>query len=146
MVTLSNIMRVNAFSCIGFGITFFLFPGKVGSFLSSDMKIPEVILLFLGVGLFFNGIHLLWASFGSTPSKKVVLYFSIGDYIWVIGTSYLLLFGIWITTPMGIWVTILVSGLVGAFGILQMLKRNEMADCGSIIILNKHIPASVNIG
>jgi hypothetical protein len=121
-------MRANAVSCIVFAIIFFIFPGEVSSFLSSTMKVPEMFLIALGIALFFNGIHLIFASLNSMPSKLIIHYFSIGDYIWVVGTTYLLLSGTWITSSSGILVTILVSLMVGSFGILQMLKRKEIAD------------------
>jgi len=66
------------------------------------------------------------ASLKVMPSKHLVIYFSIGDYLWVLGTSYLLVVGIWITTPIGIAVTLLVSGMVGSFGLLQMIKQKEV--------------------
>jgi len=122
-------MRANAMSCIGFGLLFFVFPAEVSNFLSSSMEFPEMVLYFLGIGLFLNGMHLVWASFDLKPSKQLILYFSGGDYVWVLGTTYLLLSGKWITTPMGILVTIIVSAIVGVFGILQMLKRKEMGNC-----------------
>jgi hypothetical protein len=121
-------MRANAISCIGVAIIFFVFPVEVSSFLSSTMKVPEMFLVALGIALFFNGTHLIWASFNPMPSKLLVHYFSTGDYVWVVGTTYLLLSGIWITTSEGILVSILVSVMVGFFGVLQMLKRKEMAD------------------
>jgi hypothetical protein len=119
-------MKANAISCIGFGIVFFCLPEEVLNFLSTNKQAPETVLTIIGIALFFHGIHLIWASFKLMPSKLLVLYFSIGDYIWVISTSYLLLIGLWITTPMGIAITLLVSIIVGSFGLLQMLKRKEM--------------------
>ena len=129
MITLSNIMKANAFSCIGFGITFLFLPEEVRNFLSANNQAPSIVFTILGICLFFNGLHLIWASLKIMPSKHLVIYFSIGDYIWVLGTSYLLVVGIWITTPMGIVVTLLVSGMVGIFGLLQMIKRKEMGNC-----------------
>jgi hypothetical protein len=122
-------MKANAISCIGFGIIFYFFPVEVRNFLSIDKQAPSIVFTFLGIGLFINGLHLIWASFKLIPSKVLVLYFSIGDYIWVLSTSYLLLVGKWITTPMGIVVTLLVSGMVGTLGLLQMIKRKEMGSC-----------------
>lgn len=129
MFTLSNIMKANAISCIGFGVTFFFLPEEVRNFLSTNKQAPSIVFTFLGIGLFINGLHLIWASFKPIPSKILVLYFSIGDYIWVLSASYLLLVGMWITTPIGITITLLVSGMVGTFGLLQMIKRKEMGNC-----------------
>ena len=129
MITLSNVMKANAFSCIVFGITFFFLPEQVQNFLSANNQAPSIVFTVLGIGLFFNGLHLIWASLKIMPSKRLIIYFSIGDYIWVLGSTYLLVVGIWITTPMGIAVTLLVSGMVGIFGILQMMKRKKMGSC-----------------
>jgi len=129
MISLSNVLKANAISCIGFGLTFLLFPELVGSFLSENNQAPSFVLTVLGIGLFINGLHLLWVSFKSLPSKFIVLYFSIGDYIWVFATSYLLIAGLWITTPLGIAITILVSAVVGTFGLLQMTKRKKIDHC-----------------
>lgn len=129
MFTLSNIMKANAISCFGFGIAFFCLPEEVRNFLSTDKQAPSIVFTFLGIGLFINGLHLIWASFKLIPSKLLVLYFSIGDYVWVLTSLYLLLAGMWITTPIGIAVTLLVSGLVGTLGLLQMIKRKAMGNC-----------------
>lgn len=122
-------MKANAISCIGFGLTFFFLSKEVGNFLSVDKQAPSIVFIVLGIGLFFNGLHLIWASSKFMPSKLLVLYFSISDYIWVLSTSCLLLAGIWITTPAGIVATLSVSGMVGAFGLLQMIKRKEIGSC-----------------
>jgi len=119
-------MKANAFSCIGFGFIFFFLPEEVRNFLSVNNQAPNLVLTVLSIALFFNGLHLLWASLKVMPSKHLVIYFSIGDYLWVLGTSYLLVVGIWITTPIGIAVTLLVSGMVGSFGLLQMIKQKEV--------------------
>ena len=129
MITLSNIMKTNAFSCIGFGFTFLFLSEEVQNFLSANNQAPSIVFTVLGVGLIFNGLHLIWASLKLMPSKHLVIYFSIGDFIWVLGTSYLLVVGMWITTPTGITATLLVSGMVGIFGLLQMIKRKEMGNC-----------------
>jgi len=129
MITLSNIMKANAISCIGFGVTFLFLPEEVRQFLSANNQAPSIVFTVLGMGLFLNGLHLIWASLKPMPNKYLVIYFSIGDYIWVLSTSYLLVVGMWITSPMGIIVTLLVSGMVGIFGLLQMIKRKEMGNC-----------------
>lgn len=121
MITLSSVMKANAISCIVFGSTFLFFYEEVKRFLSVGVQVPNTVLILLGAVLFFNGLHLMWASLKSKPSQYLVLYFSIGDAIWVIISVFLLLTGIWITTPLGIVVTLIVSAMVGAFGWLQML-------------------------
>lgn len=128
MFTLSSVMKANAVSCIGFGIVFFFLSEDVINFLTTSKQAPKGVISVLGFVLFFNGLHLIWASFKIMPSKLLVLYFSVGDFIWVISTSYLLLTGLWITTSKGIAMTIVVSLMVGLFGLLQMIKRKEMVN------------------
>lgn len=126
MVTLNNVMKVNAISCIVFGLIFLIIPSKVIIFLGADIQAPKAILLILGIGLTVNGLHLIWASLKPMPSKALVLYFSLGDFIWVLGSISLVLFGIWINTTAGVITTLVVSAMVGLFGILQMIRRKEM--------------------
>jgi len=122
-------MRANATSCIGFGAIFSLFSEDVTKFLSVSSQAPSLVFLLLGLILLFNGFHLIWASFKTMPSKFLVLYFSIGDYIWVLATLYLILAEMWITTPMGITAALLVAIVVGTFGWLQMVARKKMGHC-----------------
>ena len=68
-------------------LLFFFLPEEVRNFLSENKQAPSTIITVLGIGLFFNGLHLIWASSKPTPSKFLVIYFSIGDYIWVLSTS-----------------------------------------------------------
>ena len=129
MSTLSNVMKANATSCIGFGVIFSLFSEEVSHFLSISKQAPSMVFLLLGLVLIFNGFHLIWASFKSMPSKFLVLYFSIGDYIWVLATLYLIFTEMWITTSIGIVTALFVAIMVGIFGWLQMLSRKKMGNC-----------------
>lgn len=122
MVTLKTVLRTNALSCIGFGLVFLCVPSAVAGFLSTENLVPKVMLIILGVVLIINGLHLAWASSKPMPSKSLILYFSIGDFLWVISTLLLILFGLWITTFSGIIATLLVSALVGALGVLQIIN------------------------
>lgn len=126
MITLNHVMKANAVSCIAFGLIFLIIPSDVNMFLSTDMSAPKTILLILGAGLIVNGLHLIWASLKPRPSKLLVLYFSIGDYIWVLASISLLLLGVWITTTAGVITTLIVSTMVGVFGTLQIIKRKEI--------------------
>lgn len=128
MFTLKNILRANASSCIIFGLIFLLFPTNIAVFLGSNEPIPEVILLVLGAALIVNGLHLLWASFKALPSKLLILYFSMGDFIWAVCSTALLIVGVWITTTLGALITILVAVMVATFGILQIIKRKKMSN------------------
>ncbi|MDJ0624179.1 MAG: hypothetical protein QNJ17_14515 [Desulfocapsaceae bacterium] len=125
MVNLKNVMRLNATSCLVFGLTFVIIPESVVDFLAQETQAPSLIFIILGIALFGNGIHLLWAAARSVPGKLLVLYFSIGDFLWVVATLLLVLAGVWITAPAGIAVSLAVAMMVGTFGFLQMTKREE---------------------
>ncbi|PHS68621.1 MAG: hypothetical protein COB23_08750 [Methylophaga sp.] len=128
MVTLKNILRTNAASCIAFGLIFLFIPSTVAEFLSTQKLASNTVILILGIGLIFNGLHLVWASLKPNPSKLLIIYFSTGDFLWVLATVLLIIFGIWITTPTGIIISLLISAVVGLLGVLQVIKRNEMGD------------------
>jgi len=126
MFNLKNVMRANATSCLVFGGLFALQPSLVANFLGGVSPAPQVYILILGIILILNGLHLLWASRIPLPQKKLILYFSTGDYLWVIGSIGLIFSGVWITTTGGVVVASAVAIMVGLFGVLQMTSRKAM--------------------
>ena len=129
MITLKTVLRANAASCIIFALTFLLQPTQVATFLGHDTPAPETVLLVLGVVLMVNGFHLLWASLKPQPSKFLILYFSIGDFIWFFASTSLVILGVWITTESGVTASILVATMVAVFGALQIAERKKMGNC-----------------
>jgi len=125
MFTLKNILRINAMSCLTFGVLFLILPLNIVNFLSNDAPSPEIVLQGLGAVLIFNGFHLLWASTLEKPNKFLILYFSMGDFLWTAGTAVLLALGIWITTTPGIIASVLVAFIVTILGTLQVLKLTK---------------------
>lgn len=124
MFTLKSILRLNALSCLCFGALFVLLPANVAGFLSMQPA-PDKTLIFLGVILIVNGLHIVWVSAKPTPSKIEILYFSSGDFLWVIATVYFMFATDWIATQQGIIATIVTSLMVGLFGLLQVVKLNQ---------------------
>ena len=129
MLSLKNVMRANATSCLAFGALFVLQPNLVANFLSVTSPAPKSYILILGILLIVNGLHLLWASRVPLPQKKLILYFSTSDYIWVIGSVGLIITEVWITTTAGVLLASGVAVMVGLFGILQMTSRKAMGHC-----------------
>ena len=129
MVSLRYIMRANSVSCLAFGFLFAIKPALVAAFLGGTSPAPTWIFLLLGVVLIFNGLHLFWASNIQLPKKELILYFSIGDYVWVVASAGLMFCGIWVTTLEGIVATSVVAIMVGLFGVLQMISRKSMDHC-----------------
>ena len=129
MLSLKNVMRANATSCLAFGALFVLQPNLVANFLSVTSPAPKSYILILCILLILNGLHLLWASRVPLPQKKLILYFSTSDYIWVIGSVGLIITEVWITTTAGVLLASGVAVMVGLFGILQMTSRKAMGHC-----------------
>lgn len=129
MITLKTVMRANAASCIIFALIFLLNPAATAAFLGGEIPAPDLVFLILGAVLMFNGLHLVWISSNPMPNKLWVLYFSFGDFLWVIATAVLLFSGIWLTTEIGMIASILVAAVVGVFGVLQMIERKKMGQC-----------------
>ena len=126
MITLSILMRTNAASCLIFGLLFLILPSEIATYLSSETPIPTIVLVILGIGLIINGGDLIQSSLKPIPTKSKILYFSIGDFIWAIVSISLVLLNIWITSKEGAIATLLVAFMVAIFGLLQMMKRDEI--------------------
>lgn len=126
MLKLKNVMSANAISSLAFGGLFSLQPGLVATFLGGASPAPKLYIFILGILLIVNGLHLFWASMIFLPNKYLILYFSAGDYIWVIATLGLMVSGVWITTTSGVLVGSAVAVVVGIFGTLQLTSRKAM--------------------
>jgi hypothetical protein len=57
----------------------------------------------------------------ASPRRDRVLFFAIGDGIWVMASVGLMAAGLWITTPAGMIWTLCVAVFVGGSGILQFI-------------------------
>lgn len=125
MITLKKVMRTNATSCLIFGITFLLAPTEIALFLSKEIPAPDIALIVLGASLTINGCALIWESLKSSPKRSSIIYFAVGDLIWVIATIILLFLGMWITSFNGIIASSLIAVIVAIFGILQITHINQ---------------------
>lgn len=121
MSLLKTALRLNAVSCIGFGVLFSVVPGAVAAYLGQTRPAPSMVILILGIGLILNGIGLFLAARARHPSGPLVLFFSTGDFLWVLATIVLIVMGIWIETTAGIIAALLVAAVVGLFGLLQLI-------------------------
>lgn len=130
MVTLQSTLRMNASTCIGFGLLFSLIPDSVAHFLSATSPAPSLVLLILGLGLIFQGAHLFWASLQIQPSKALILYFSLGDFAWMLASVFLMLLGVWVNSPLGVLYASLVALMVGFLGVMQ-IKTYKKEHCPS---------------
>ncbi|MBO1255895.1 hypothetical protein J3L16_09390 [Alteromonas sp. 5E99-2] len=119
MLSLKNIMAANGISCIGFGGIFIFNASTIANFLTVDNSIPLMVLKVVGLILVLNGIHLLWSSTRQRIKKWLMVYFCLGDMLWVITSLALVIFGLWITTIQGIVATIIIAIMVGYFGVMQ---------------------------
>lgn len=116
-MTLATVLRLNALSCLGFGVLFLAAPGPVATGLGTP---PTWLIVALGAGLVGNAA-LLWLSArgGRAPRRAEVLFFCAGDAAWVVATLALVLAGVWIVTPGGRIAALVVAIMVGALGLAQ---------------------------
>lgn len=124
MTSLKTILRLNAASCIAFAALFVMMPGAVAAFLGAPPA-PEVVIRVLGALLALNGAHLLHAAARTQPPGALVLYFSMGDFLWVLVTAGLISAGLWINTLAGIAAAIAVAAAVGALGLAQVAALKQ---------------------
>ena len=117
MDSLKLVMRMNAVSCVSFGLFFAVYPHVVASFLGTA---PPPIILALGIGLLINGTHLALASRNPEPRKIEVIWFSLGDFSWWLATLVLIVANVWITTSWGIAIAVIVATAVAGLGVAQL--------------------------
>lgn len=117
MTSLRFLFGLNAASCLAFGITFILVPGAVSVFLGD---LPTGVVRIVGLGLIVNGLHLAVASRRTVIHPVEVVYFSLGDLMWWLGSLLLIANGSWITTSSGVIATIVVACGVSGLGIVQL--------------------------
>ena len=126
MVSLHMVMRANGVSCLGFGLLFAFFPAAVVRFLSADDPAPVMLVLVIGLGLIGNGVLLFWSAKVLVPKKMDVLFFSIGDFIWVVFSLALVITGMWVDSVSGVIATLAVAFVVLLFGVLQISARQRL--------------------
>jgi len=118
MISLAYVLRLNAASCLSFGALFVAVPSAVASALGN---VSPTVIAVLGAVLLVNAAHLLLASARTRPFQAEILWFSIGDMAWWLTTLILIAAGVWITTPVGVVLALLVALLVAALGLGQFL-------------------------
>ena len=121
MSDISTTLKLNGLTCLLFGALFVFIPQHVTTFLSNINPAPELALVAMGVILNLYGMLLLWIGNQQKPNAILVLLFAIGDGLWVLLTTGLIVTSTWITTINGITVAGLVAIVVGWFGWLQWL-------------------------
>ena len=117
---------MNAVSCLIFGIVFVIWPYSVAVFLAEENVAPIEVVVVLGIVLILNGLHLIWAARQRQPGKQLALYFSIGDFAWVIGSLALMTTGYWVSTSHGLLAAGAVTLVVGALGTMQLLQSRKL--------------------
>jgi hypothetical protein len=117
MDSLKFVMRLNAASCISFGLIFSALPHVVTTFLG---QVPQAAIIALGIGLLVNGAHLAIASRRTEIHQAEVIWFSLGDFSWWLATLGLIVTNVWITTPLGIAVAVIIATGVAGLGVAQL--------------------------
>lgn len=110
-------MRLNAASCVSFGLLFIAASHTVAAFLG---EILQPIIIVLGVGLLGNAAHLIAASRRTEIRENEVIWFSLGDFSWWLATLALVVANFWITTLWGVVVAVIVATIVAGLGVAQL--------------------------
>lgn len=113
---LKAVLRANGASCAIFGTLFVIAGPLTAGFLGTP---PVLLLQLLGLGLLINAAMLIATSLRTLPNRKMILFFSLGDAIWVLATGAILASGLWVTTTGGIIGATIVAMFVGACGLMQ---------------------------
>ncbi len=122
MSNLQTILRLNALSCLGFGLAFALWPAPIATFLGA---VSPGILRWVGIALACNGLHLIVAS-RKTPKPWELRYFVLGDSLWVVGSIILVLVPGIIQGAAAITAVGLVAAMVGSFAGLQVYFGKDL--------------------
>ena len=117
MEALRMVLRLNALSCLVFGVIFLIWPGSVASFLGTA---PPLLFTVLGIGLTLNGAHLILASSRKELKSWEVRYFAAGDFLWAVASLVLIAMGWVVTTPAGIAAALVVGAGVAGLGAIQL--------------------------
>lgn len=115
-------LLLNAISCLAFGAIFAVLPGAVSGWLGTP---PSGLIRAIGLALLLNAAHLVLAARRPRPLWAEVLWFSLGDLLWWLGTLFLLGTGLWITTPPAKAAAFAVAGMVAAFGTAQLFALGQ---------------------
>lgn len=113
---LRYVLKVNAASCALFGILFLFTTASAGAIIGDP---PTLLLQVLGGGLIINAVLLFGTSLKQQPMRAAVLFFALGDALWVVATLTLIAMSLWITTPLGIILSLGVAAFVGLCGAMQ---------------------------
>lgn len=113
---LRSILLANALSCALFGLIFVFESGALSEFIGNP---PVLLVRVLGAALLLNGAALFWTAVYAPESRKLVLFFALGDAAWVLATLGLLVSKLWITTPAGIAWSVGLAIFVGFCGLAQ---------------------------
>jgi hypothetical protein len=119
---LKLVLRLNALSCIFFGVLFLGLGGPVAAFLG---EAPVWLVRGLGALLVGNAALMLASSARQTPAETEIRLFALGDLSWVAATLILVGAGLYVTSLGGIVAALAVAAMVGVFGILQWRLADE---------------------
>ena len=121
---LKTAFRINALSCLGFGILFIIMPNTIGTFLNG---ITPVIILWIGIGLSLHALHLILASLRQTVKRIELIYFILSDVLWVLASITLVtIIPYVINSASSIATTSVVAILVGSIGFLQVIWGKDI--------------------
>jgi hypothetical protein len=137
MKNLKLALRLNAASCLVFGLLFVVMPAATGNFLGVSSAVAITIV---GAALLLNGAHLLVASLKQRVNPFEVYYFSVGDLLWVNVTLMLVASESFLPTPASKVAALLVAAFVGAVGVFQLAALSKLSKTPNSANAADHLP------
>lgn len=122
-----TMLRLNMLTCVGFGLAFLMLAPAIGRFLG---EMPPLFLRILGAGLVLHGMHLFIISVQTSVTRLYIYYFSAGDLLWFLASTYILIAMDLITTRPGVIATFAVGLMVASIGLAQVWAFAEATDSG----------------
>lgn len=127
MKPLKLVLRLNATTCIFFGLLFSLLSHNVGQFIGTEQYL---VIMLLGIALIINGLHLIYASSRKKLFTLEIYYFSIGDILWFCATCICITGAFFITNWAGIIASVIIAMVVLSLGLAQLWYYAEHNNLG----------------
>ncbi len=123
MKLLKSTLVLNATSCLVFGILMTVKSESINVFLENPISWVTPVV---GIALIVNGGHLFLAGRRQQLIPFEIIYFIVGDFLWVLISFSLIASGAIIVSMRGIVVSSLIALMVGLFGVLQYFGYKQL--------------------
>ena len=115
-IQLRNTLKINASFSLLTGIVLLLFSQSMVDFMNLG---PSLIYTVIGIGLIIFVVYLSFASMKKKINKWVIQSIIVQDFLWVIGSIYIILFNPYPITMAGSISIVIIALIVMTFALFQ---------------------------